>query len=219
MVRPYDYMQEAKDLARAERELQIERWVYITFEYRDADRTRHVLHKTDLPQKMLDRWQWLIEWRRAKLICRYPRKGVQVFYCHYDKRTGLQLGFDHLLSRVAAAKVQITKTERHITEYIDYMTRNDLFFDPETDEKLHRAKEKLLRKKTDYADLHDRLRREVEKHRANPGIYKLFVGFDKLGEFRTIQDAERYAAACGRTGIFTLIGDRYRDSWYQAKQK
>lgn len=219
MARPYDYMQEAKDLARAERELQIERWVYITFEYRNVDRSRHVLHEIDLPQKMLDRWQWLIEWRRAKLICRYPRKGVLVYYCYYDKRTGLQLGFDHLLSRVAATRAQITKTERHITEYIDYMTRNDLFFDPDTDEELRRAKEKLLRKKTDYARLHDLLRREVEKHRANPGIYKLFVGFDKLGEFHTIQDAEHHAAICGRTGTFTLIGDRYRDSWYQAKQK
>ncbi|MFR6717713.1 hypothetical protein [Alistipes putredinis] len=29
-----DWMQMAKDLARAERELQIEHWVYITFEYR-----------------------------------------------------------------------------------------------------------------------------------------------------------------------------------------
>ena len=83
-----DWMQMAKDLARAERELQIEHWVYITFEYREDDRSRVVLHKIDMPRRMLDRWRWLVEWRRAKYVCQYPRKGVQVYYCYYDKRTG-----------------------------------------------------------------------------------------------------------------------------------
>lgn len=81
-------MQMAKNLARAERELQIEHWVYITFEYREDDRSRVVLHKIDMPCRMLDRWRWLVEWRRAKYVCQYPRKGVQVYYCYYDKRTG-----------------------------------------------------------------------------------------------------------------------------------
>ena len=75
-----DWMQEAKDLARAERELKIDRWVYITFEYREDDRSRVVLHKIDIPHRMLDRWQWLVDWRRAALVCRYPRKNVQVYY-------------------------------------------------------------------------------------------------------------------------------------------
>lgn len=73
-----DWMQKAKDLARAERELQIEHWVYITFEYREDDRSRVVLHKIDMPRRMLDRWRWLVEWRRAKYVCQYPRKGVIV---------------------------------------------------------------------------------------------------------------------------------------------
>ena len=79
-----DWMQMAKNLARAERELQIEHWVYITFEYREDDRSRVVLHKIDMPCRMLDRWRWLVEWRRAKYVCQYPRKGVQVYYCYYD---------------------------------------------------------------------------------------------------------------------------------------
>lgn len=74
-----DWMQMAKDLAHAERELQIEHWVYITFEYREDDRSRVVLHKIDMPRRMFDRWQWLVEWRRAKYVCQYPRKGVQVY--------------------------------------------------------------------------------------------------------------------------------------------
>lgn len=214
----YDWVQEAKDLARAERELQIDRWVYITFEYRNADRSRVVLHKIDIPQKMLDRWHWLIDWRKAKLICRYPRKGVQVFYCYYDKRTGLQVGFDHLLSRVAAIKAQVTKTERRITQYVGYMTHNDLFFDPATDERLRCVKEKLAQKRANYADLYALLQREVEKHRANPGIYKLFVGFRKLGEFTDTAQARKFAAQSGLSGTFNLIGDRYRDSWYESEK-
>ncbi|WP_278966300.1 hypothetical protein [Alistipes senegalensis] len=213
-----DWMQVAKDLARAERELQIEHWVYITFEYREDDRSRVVLRKIDIPRRMLDRWQWLVEWRKAALVCRYPRKGVQVYYCYYDKRTGLQTGFGSLLSRVAAAQAQITKTERRITEYVDYMTRNDLFFDPATDERLRCAKEKLAQKRANYADLYALLQKEVEKHQANPGIYKLFVGFDKLGEFGSAQGARSHAENCGRSGTFNIIGDRYRDSWYQSEK-
>lgn len=141
-----DWMQMAKDLARAERELQIEHWVYITFEYREDDRSRVVLHKIDMPRRMLDRWRWLVEWRRAKYVCQYPRKGVQVYHCYYDKRTGLQTGFGSLLSCVAAAKAQITKVERKIEEYVSYMSGNDLFFDPTTDENCAAPKRNWRRK-------------------------------------------------------------------------
>lgn len=50
-----DCMQYAKDLAKAERELGIEHWVYITFEIRHKDRNREVLHTIDIPRDMLDR--------------------------------------------------------------------------------------------------------------------------------------------------------------------
>ncbi len=45
-------------------------------------------------------------------------------------------------------------------------------------------------------------------------MYKLFAGFRKLGEFKTIQEAKRFAGNSGETGVFNLIGDKYRDSWY-----
>ena len=183
-----DWMQMAKDLARAERELQIEHWVYITFEYREDDRSRVVLHKIDMPRRMLDRWRWLVEWRRAKYVCQYPRKGVQVYHCYYDKRTGLQTGF------------------------------GSLFFDPTTDEKLRCAKKKLAQKRAKFAELCALLQSEVAKHRANPGIYKLFIGFRKLGEFTDIPQARKFAEESGETGTFNLIGDRFRDSWYQSKR-
>ena len=39
-----DWWEYAKDLARAERELQIERWVYISIEYKDEAGTSVQLH-------------------------------------------------------------------------------------------------------------------------------------------------------------------------------
>lgn len=209
-----DWMQYAKDLAKAERELKIEHWVYITFEIRDENRNREILHKIDLPREMVDRWQWLIEWRRAKLVCKYPRKKITVYHCAYDKQTGLQTGFNFLLSKVASAKAQITKVERVIAQYIQDETQNNLFFDESTDERLLKANAKLEKKKSNYNDAYTILQTEVEKHKNNRDMYKLFIGFKKLGEFKTISEAKKYADDSGLSGTFNLIGDKYRDSWY-----
>lgn len=209
-----DWMQYAKDLAKAERELKIEHWVYITFEVRDENRNREILHKIDLPRDMVDRWLWLIEWRKAKLVCKYPRRKITVYHCAYDKRTGLQTGFNFLLTKVASAKAQITKVEREIAKYIDYMTQNNLFFDAETDERLLKASAKLEKKKQNYNEAYAILQTEVIKHKQNKDMYKLFIGFKKLGEFKTILEAKQFADKCGEMGVFNLIGDKYRDSWY-----
>ncbi|MFR0676976.1 hypothetical protein [Dysgonomonas mossii] len=209
-----DWMQDAKDLAKAERELKIEHWVYITFEVRDENRNREILHKIDLPREMLDRWLWLIEWRKAKLICKYPRKRITVYHCAYDKRTGLQTGFNFLLSKVASAKAQITKVERVIAQYIIDETQNNLFFDENTDERLLKANAKLEKKKQNYNEAYVILQAEVIKHKNNKDMYKLFVGFKKLGEFKSILEAKQFADKCGETGVFNLIGHLYKDSWY-----
>lgn len=156
-----DWMQDAKDLAKAERELAIEHWVYITFEIRHEDRSREVLHKIDIPREMLDRWRWVIEWRKAKLICKYPRRSVQVYHCYYDKRTGLQTGFNFLLGKVVSAKAQITKVERAIAQYIHYKKHNDLFFNIDTDEQLLKAYSKLEQKKENYQKIYAMLQEEV----------------------------------------------------------
>ena len=95
--------------------------------------------------------------------------------------------------------------------------RSDLFFDPTTDEKLRCAKKKLAQKRAKYAELCALLQSEVAKHRANPGICKLFLGFRKLGEFTDIPQARKFAEESGETGTFNLIGNRFRDSWYQPK--
>ena len=212
-----DWMQDAKDLAKAERELKIEHWVYISFEVRNKDRSQEVLHTIDIPRSMLDRWRWLIEWRRAKLICKYPRKNIDVTFCYYDKRTGLHTSFDFILGKVAAAKAQITKVERKITQYISYKKHNDLFFDMDTDEQLQKAQAKLEQKKENYNKLYTMLEEEVKRHRENKGKYKLFIGFKKLGKFSSISEAKKYADNTQQTGLFNLTGDKYHDSWYISK--
>jgi len=45
-------------------------------------------------------------------------------------------------------------------------------------------------------------------------MYKLFIGFRKLGEFPTISEAKRFAQDSGLTGAFNLLGNNYRDAWY-----
>jgi hypothetical protein len=214
-----DWMQYAKDLAKAERELKIEHWVYISFEIRNPDRSRKVLHTIDMPRNMLDRWRWLVEWRKAKLVCEHPRENINVTFCYYDKRTGLHTGFDFILGKVSAAKAQITKVERTISQYISYKKHNDLFFDMDTDEQLQKAHTKLEQKKENYSKLYTMLQEEVKKHRENSDKYKLFIGFKKLGEFDSIREAKRYADNSGHTGTFNLIGNKYNDSWYVFNSK
>ena len=49
--------------------------------------------------------------------------------------------------------------------------------------------------------------------------YKLYVGFRKLGEFNSIWQAKQFARDSGLSGTFSLIGDGYRDSWYEVKKE
>lgn len=49
-------------------------------------------------------------------------------------------------------------------------------------------------------------------------MYRLFIGFRKLGEFNSILEAKQYANYSGLTGVFNLMGNNYRDSWYTFRQ-
>lgn len=155
------YEQDAKDFAKAEKELKIENWVYISFETHTGEVKK--LHHYDIPRHFLVRWLWLINWRTAKLTCENPRANIKVYYSYYDKRTGLKTGFNTLLSKTAAAKAQITKVERKIQEYIKQETGNNLFFDAQTDELLQKAREKLKQKYANLAALQEELKEEVRK--------------------------------------------------------
>lgn len=157
-----DWWEYAKDLARAERELQIERWVYISIEYKDEAGRKCRLHSYDLPRELHERYRWVIRWREAKLQCQYPRKNINTYYSYYDKRTGLRTDFNSCLMKLAAAKAQITRAERKEAEYLAYQRLNNLFFDEQTDEQLLQFHEKLRMKKEKYAALEHQIRSEVE---------------------------------------------------------
>lgn len=50
-------------------------------------------------------------------------------------------------------------------------------------------------------------------------VYRLFIGFRKLGEFASIREAKQYAQSSNLAGVFNLIGENYRDSWYVFKSE
>lgn len=150
----------AKDYAKAERELKIEHWVTISF-YITNEAPRRMVHLIDIPRSMLERWEWLVRWREARLICKNPKSDIRKFYCFYDKRTGLETGFNTLLSRLAAAKAQVTRVKRIIEQYIIHETQNNLFFDPETDERLIKVRKKLEQKYKNVEEMEIQVIQEV----------------------------------------------------------
>lgn len=161
-----EWTQYAKDLAKAERELKIEHWVCISFEIQTGTGIANIqLHHLDLPRHMLDRWLWVINWRRAKFICQYPKENVLTYFSYYDKKTGLDTGFNSLLYCLSATKAQVTKVERRMAEYIEYNRQNNIFFDEETDEQLLKVSDKLNQKKLNVEKMLLQLKEEVEQHR------------------------------------------------------
>ena len=89
-----NFIQIAKDYAKAEKELDVQRWVFISIERTDESGTNIRLFSYDLPREVYERRRWVIEWRKSKLVCQYPKGNVSVFHSYYDKRLGLNLFFD-----------------------------------------------------------------------------------------------------------------------------
>lgn len=128
-----NWMEYAREYARAERELKIKKWVYISIEYRTRTHDRIVLHTYDLPHDLYERYSWGIRWQVARLQCLHPKEDLHPYFSYYDKRTGLSTGFDSALSKLSAAKAQITIAERKEKEYFKNQRANNLFFDEITD--------------------------------------------------------------------------------------
>lgn len=142
--------------AKAEKELEVERWAVTTIE----SKKHGVLYRYDLPVHLYERWEWVIRWREAKLICQYPKDNIRRYYCPYYKRKGVCMGYSEDISTLVAAKAQVTKTENAIKQYLD-SKQGDLFFDENTDEELRKAKHKLAQKK---ANVEAAEKRMIEKY-------------------------------------------------------
>ena len=157
----------ARELAKAERELKIEKWVYISIEYKEENGERVVLYHYDLPRELHERYRWVIRWREAKLLCQYPKKNIHTYYSYYDKRTGLNTDFNSLLSKLTSTKAQITIAERKEQEYLQYQRQNNLFFDEQTDEQLIKFRKKLSKKRQQYKELITKIYKEAKYHKAS----------------------------------------------------
>ena len=158
-----DFIQMAKDFAKAERELGVQKWVSISIERMDNDRNREQIFNYDLPREVYERWQWVVNWRRAKLVCKYPKDHVNCYFSFYDKRLGNNPKFTSDLKTLTSAKAQVTRVQRKIDEYIAYNKANNLFFDENTDEDLLKARKKLVLKMANVKAAEERLKQKIKQ--------------------------------------------------------
>lgn len=158
-----DFIQLAKDYAKAEKELEVQRWVFISIERNDGNRNYVRLFSYDLPREVYERRRWVIEWRKSKLVCQYPKGNVQCFSCYYDKRLGTDKGLNDDLNRLIAAKAQVSKVRRKIEKYVTYNRENNLFFDENTDADLLKVREKLAMKIANVQAAEERLKIKIKQ--------------------------------------------------------
>lgn len=158
-----EWIQQAKDYAKAERELKIDKWVLIIFFRTNENGEVEELFKYDLPRELWQQRQWVINWRLAKLICKYPREGVHSSLTFYDKRSGESLEIKSSLSRLISAKAQVTKVQRAIDNYVAYSRANNIFFDENTDVVLLKARKKLAVKIENVSEAEKRLKQKIER--------------------------------------------------------
>lgn len=115
-----DFMQLAKYYAKAEKELGVQHWVFISIERTDGNCNYVRLFSYDLPREVYERRRWIIEWRRSKFVCQYPKGNVRCFFSYYDKRLGTDKRLNEDLLRLVSAKAQVTKARKKIDKYIAY---------------------------------------------------------------------------------------------------
>lgn len=126
----------------AKKDLKAEHWVVIGLRTQINGESK-LLYKYDLPVKMKERWGWVIEWRRSKLNCMYPKSGVRAYYSFYYRVKDVEMKeYDDCIKSLIALKAKITLQENNIKKYLE-AHKNELFFDPENDEQLIRIKKRL----------------------------------------------------------------------------
>ena len=81
-----NWMEYAREYAKSQREMGIEKWVCITIEYRTMERERVILFRYDLPRDIYERRQWVVRWRHARLLCHYPKENNLFFNENDDEQ-------------------------------------------------------------------------------------------------------------------------------------
>lgn len=145
--------------AKVERELEVERYVQITIVRKDnkSHQKLETLYVYDLPREVYEKYRWVIVWRIARFQCQHPRDWITSSFCYYDKKSGLDLGYNTLLSRYVSAKAQVTRVKNAINHYINYETSNNMFFDEKTDDRLCKAQRKLSEKEAKLTNLEKKI--------------------------------------------------------------
>lgn len=157
-----DWFELARDVARVEAELGVQHWVFIEFTKNAGDGSTERIFAYDLPREVYERRRWVVRWREATLVCRFPRANVSRFCSYYDRRLGNDNRLTDDLRRLVAAKAQVTKARRKMDEYVAWNRANNLFFDESTDEYLTKFKEKLDRKIAGVRAAEERMKRKIE---------------------------------------------------------
>lgn len=157
-----DWFELARDIARAEAELKVQHWVFIEFTKESDDGNSERIFFYDLPREVYERRRWVVRWREATLVCRFPRANMSRFCSYYDRRLGNDDRLTDDLRRLIAAKAQVTKARRKMDEYVTWNRANNLFFDENTDEDLSKFKEKLDRKIAGVRAAEERMKRKIE---------------------------------------------------------
>lgn len=162
-----DYYEMAREIARVEKEAEIERWVKVIIERQIAGDPFHreVLHTYDIPRDMRDRWEWVFRWRRARLQCQYPKDIVTESCAFYRKVKGHNIGMQEDLGKFVSAKAQYSKQLKIVEQYrSERKKENNMFYSEEEDQQLQDALAKLERKRANILAAEDRLKDKVEKY-------------------------------------------------------
>lgn len=157
-----DWMELAKAFDKAEKET-IQPYVVVDIE---DTTTKDLLYRYDLPRDMFWKYEWVIEWRRARYICQRPRHKISCFLTFYDKKTGLEFGFGSLLSKMTSAKSQITMLENRLAKYKELM-KEDLFFDETKDPNIAKFRCKIEAQRQKITDYENEIKNKLSKEKKN----------------------------------------------------
>lgn len=155
----------AKAMAKAERSLQLKKYVRFIFYRRTIDEHSIEVFRYELPVELVSRWSWVIQWRRASLICKYPRGRVYNTFSTFYLRDGKDLGFNDDLKRLVALKSKVTLQERNVAEYIG-SKKFDLFFNEKEDIQLQKILERVKRAKQNILEAERRLSDKVKQYQS-----------------------------------------------------
>lgn len=154
-----DWMGMAKAYDKAEREQEVIPCVVVSLRNR---RTNEELYRYDLPRKMFWRWNWVIDWRAARLLCQNPKDGINHVLSFYDRKTGLEYGFGSLISGLTSAKANVTIVTNKLQEYIQRQDGN-MFFDEASDEIVQKFKAKISAYKAKAACIEEQIKVKVQE--------------------------------------------------------